>query len=327
MSYSKETILKATQILESRRNKAQSIQTARHAEVTAKVPAIAEYETKLSQTGLAVVKALGMGKADAQSYIERLAQINGEIQSLIKSALKENGYAADYLETPYFCKKCEDTGYVGGYSCECRTELLKTIAKESLASVSQSADCTFDNFILEYYPLPEDDATGVSAQKRMAEVAEYCKNYAEDFGPDSDSLYMHGATGLGKTHLSLAIANVVAENGYRVVYDTAQNILSSLEREKFSFGNSGEREKEILDCDLLIIDDLGSEFTTQFTVAAVYNIINTRLNRSKPVIISTNLTKNELEAKYTQRVMSRIIGGYVSLLFLGKDIRQLKNRF
>ncbi len=327
MSYSKETLLKATQILEGRRSKAQSIQTARHAEVLAKVPEIAEYETKLSQSGLAVVKALGMGKEDAQSYIERLAQINGEIQALIKTALLENGYPENYLETPYICKNCEDTGFVEGYVCECRTQLLKNIAKESLASVSQSADCTFDNFMLDYYPLPSDEATGVSAQKRMAEIAEYCKSYAEDFGTGSDSLYMHGATGLGKTHLSLAIANVVAENGFKVIYDSAQNILSSLEREKFSYGNSGQREKEIFDCDLLIIDDLGSEFTTQFTVAAVYNIINTRLNRSKPVIISTNLTKNELEAKYTQRVMSRIIGGYVSLLFLGKDIRQLKNRF
>lgn len=327
MSYSKDTLLKTTKILEDRRSKAQSIQATRHAEVTTKVPAIAEYETKLSQTGLAVIKALGMGREDAQNYIERLAQINGEIQALIKTALKENGYPENYLETPYTCKKCEDTGFVEGYACECRTDLLKKIAKDSLASVSQSADCTFENFMLEYYPLPADDTTGVSAQKRMAEVAEYCKNYAEDFGAHSDSLYMHGATGLGKTHLSLAIANVVAENGFKVIYDTAQNILSSLEREKFSYGNNGEREKEILDCDLLIIDDLGSEFTTQFTVAAVYNIINTRLNRSKPVIISTNLTKNELEAKYTQRVMSRIIGGYVSLLFLGKDIRQLKNRF
>lgn len=327
MSYSKDTLLKATQILENRRKKAQHIRDTRHAEVTARVPEINEYETKLSETGLAVVKALGMGKEDAQNYIERLAQINGEIQMLIKTALRENGYPENYLDIPYTCKKCEDTGFVEGYACECRTQLLKEIAKENLASVSPSANCTFDNFMLKYYPLPVDEVTGVSAQKRMAEVLEYCKCYAEDFGAGSDSLYLHGATGLGKTHLSLAIANVVAENGFKVIYDTAQNILSSLEREKFSYGNNGEREKEILDCDLLIIDDLGSEFTTQFTVAAVYNIINTRLNRSKPVIISTNLTKNELEAKYTQRVTSRIIGGYVSILFLGKDIRQIKNNF
>lgn len=326
MSYGKDTLLKVTQILEGRRSKAQRIQLARHMEVTDKIPEIAKYEAKLAETGLAVVKAFGMGK-DAQSYIDQLAEMNSTLQQIIRSTLKENGYPENYLDVPYTCKKCDDTGFSEGYVCECRVELLKSIAKENLSSVSPSANCTFDNFNLDYYPLPADEATGVSARKRMSEVLEYCKCYAEDFGPESESLYLHGATGLGKTHLSLAIANTVAENGFKVIYDSAQNILSSLEREKFSHNNNGEREKEILDCDLLIIDDLGSEFSTQFTVAAVYNIINTRLNRSKPVIISTNLTRNELEAKYTQRVTSRIIGGYVSLLFLGKDIRQLKNNF
>ncbi len=326
MSYSKETLLKATQILEGRRNKAHRIQLAHHMEVTEKIPDIAKYEAKLAETGLAVVKAFGMGK-DAQGYIERLSELNITLQTAIRSLLIENGYPSDYLDTPYTCKKCEDTGFVEGYICECRTQLLKEIAKDSLASVSQSASCTFENFNLDYYPLPADETTGVSPRKRMAEVLEYCKNYAEDFGTDSESLYLHGATGLGKTHISLAIANTVAENGYRVIYDTAQNILSSLEREKFGHNNNGEREKEILECDLLIIDDLGSEFSTQFTVAAIYNIINTRLNRSRPVIISTNLTKNAIEERYTQRVTSRIIGGYVSILFLGKDIRQIKNKF
>ncbi len=322
MSYGKETLLKATQILESRRSKAQRTQLAHHMEVTDKIPEISKYEAKLAETGLAVVKAFGMGK-DAQDYIRQLAEMNDALQKVIRATLVENGYPENYLDTPYTCKKCEDTGFVGGYACECRIQILKDIAKDSLASVSPSANCTFSNFNLDFYPL-SDPATGVSPRKRMSEIFEYCKCYAEDFGTDSESLYLHGATGLGKTHLSLAIANTVAENGFRVIYDSAQNILSSLEREKFSHNNSGEREKEILDCDLLIIDDLGSEFSTQFTVAAVYNIINTRLNRSKPVIISTNLTKNELEAKYTQRVTSRIIGGYTSLLFLGKDIRQIK---
>lgn len=325
MSYGKETLLKATQILEGRRNKAHRIQLAHHMEITEKIPEISKYEAKLAETGLAVVKAFGMGK-DAQNYISQLSELNITLQKAIRSLLIENGYPEDYLETPYFCKKCGDTGFVEGYICECRTQLLKEIAKDKLASVSQSANCTFDNFNLDYYPL-SDEATGVSPRKRMAEVLEYCKSYAEDFSTDSESLYLHGATGLGKTHLSLAIANTVAENGYRVIYDTAQNILSALEREKFSHNNTGEKEKEILDCDLLIIDDLGSEFSTQFTVSAIYNIINSRLNRSKPVIISTNLTKNAVEERYTQRVTSRIIGGYVSILFLGKDIRQIKNNF
>jgi len=326
MSYSKATLSKATQLLEIRRNKAQRTQLARHLEVTEKFPVIAEYEAQLSKTGLEAVKSIGMGK-DAKEFIEQLSHINLSLQQTIKNILVQNGYPEDYLEIPYTCKKCGDSGFCGGFVCECRKELLKELAKKELASVSASEHCRFDNFDLGYYPEPVDSNYGISPQKRMASILEYCKCYAEDFDTESESLYMHGATGLGKTHLSLAIANVVAEKGYRVIYDSAQNLLTSLEKERFSYTNNNERENEILECDLLIIDDLGSELSTQFTTAAIYNIINTRINRSKPVIISTNLTEKEIENKYTQRVTSRIIGNYVSLLFVGKDIRQIKNKF
>ena len=326
MSYSKSVIAKANSMLEKRRAKAERIQLAKHLEVTSKIPQISELEALLSQTGLEVVKAIGMGK-DADEYIKNLSEHNLAVQAKIKELLTANGYSEDYLKTPYTCSVCNDTGFNGIYFCECRKQLIKELASGELASVSKSAVCTFNSFRLDYYPSPVDPSLGLSPQKRMGDIMNYCKCYAEDFDTQSESLYMHGATGLGKTHLSLAIANEVIAKGYNVIYDTAQNIFSSLEKEKFSYSNSNEREAEILDCDLLIIDDLGSEFVTNFTTAALYNIINTRINRSKPVIISTNLTEDELEAKYTQRVTSRIIGNYVSLLFLGKDIRQLKKNF
>lgn len=322
MSYGKATLLKSSKILSERRSTAQSIQNARHAEVIAALPEIEKYEAALSASGLAVVKALGMG-ADASKYIDELSKVNLSVQQDIRKLLTASGYPADYLEVPYTCKKCEDTGFCGGYSCECRKALLKSVALARLEAVSPSKNCRFDNFDPELYPVQADPAYGVSPQSRMREVLEYCRCYADDFDKSSDSLFMHGATGLGKTHLSLAIANVVVERGFEVIYTSAQNLMSSLEKEKFGGGN-GEREKEILECDLLIIDDLGSEFSTQFTVSAVYNIINTRINLGKPVIISTNLTGEELEAKYTQRITSRIIGSYVSLLFMGRDIRQIK---
>lgn len=323
MSYSKTTLQQVTHILSERRKSAQALREQRHIEITAKIPEIEKYEAQLSASGLAVIKAMGAG-SDAAKFIEDLSKINLSIQDSIGDLLEKNGYARNYLDTPYTCSKCEDTGFCGGFCCECRKELLKKTAVEELQAVSPSKNCTFDKFSLSWYPLPVDDYLGVSPRNRMGEILEYCKCYAEDFDTSSDSLYLHGATGLGKTHLSLAIANTVAENGYSVIYDSAQNLLASLEREKFSSGNTGKREKEVLECDLLIIDDLGSEFSTQYTTATIYNIVNTRINTSKPVIISTNLTETELEAKYTQRITSRIIGNYVSILFLGKDIRQLK---
>lgn len=323
MSYSSKSLSKATQILSERRARAQKIREERHNEIIKLIPDIAKYEAQLSSSGLAVIKAFGMGN-DAQKYIDDLSRVNLTIQKAIGNLLESKGYPRDYLLTPYTCKKCEDTGFVDGYFCECRKEILKNISKEELSSVSPSRECRFDNFDLNYYPLPSDSRVGVSPRNRMNEIFNYCKAYAEDFDEESGSLYFYGATGLGKTHLSLAIANTVTEKGYNVIYDSAQNILSSLEREKFGGLSAGKREKELLDCDLLIIDDLGSEFSTQFTVAAIYNIINTRINTSKPVIISTNLNEKELEEKYTQRIASRIIGNYVSILFLGNDIRQLK---
>lgn len=325
MSYGTQTLLKTAQLLSDRRSKAESIQQARRTEVAVKVPEIEKCYAKLAASGLALAKALGMG-SDTAKYIDELSKLNLSIQDEIKNLLTAAGYPADYLETPYTCKKCEDTGFVNGYSCECRKQLLKAVAKSRLEAVSPSKSCEFGDFDLTLYPTEIDPSYGISPRRRMNEIFEYCRCYADDFGRNSDSLFMHGATGLGKTHLSLAIANVVAEKGFEVVYGSAQNLLSALEREKFGGGN-GDKEKELLECDLLIIDDLGSEFSTQFTVAAIYNIINTRINLGKPVIISTNLTGEELEAKYTQRITSRIIGSYISLLFIGNDIRQLKKYY
>lgn len=326
MSYGSAILSKATALLSESREKAQNIYYERKNKIEAEIPEIAQYEAQLSSCGLAAVKALGMG-GDAAKYIEDLSALNLRIQECIEDTLEKNGYPRDYLDIPYACKECDDTGFIGGYACKCRKALLQKLAKEELEAVSPSRSCRFDNFDLKYYPLPVDEHIGISPRKKMEEIAEYCKCYADDFDTESPSLYMHGATGLGKTHLSLAIANTVTENGYNVIYDSAQNIMSSLEREKFGGGNAGKREKEILECDLLIIDDLGSEFSTQFTVSAIYNIINTRINTSKPVIISTNLTEEELEEKYTQRITSRIIGNYVSLFFMGKDIRQLIKKY
>ncbi len=325
MSYSSKTLAKATQILAERRAVAQNIRETRHTEISEKIPDIIKYEAQLANCGLSVIKALGMGN-EAQKYIDELSKMNISIQNGIANLLEKNGYPRDYLDIPYSCKECEDTGFVNGFICKCRKTLLNKIAQNELSAVSPSENCRFDNFDLNYYPNNIDEVFGISPRKRMSEIFEYCKCYADDFDLNSSCLFFHGATGLGKTHLSLAIANTVSQKGFNVIYESAYNLFSSLEREKFGGTGAGKREKEILDCDLLIVDDLGSEFSTQFTVAALYNIINTRINTSKPVIISTNFSEREIEAKYTQRVTSRIIGNYVSILFIGKDIRQIKNR-
>ena len=159
----------------------------------------------------------------------------------------------------------------------------------------------------------------------MSNIFEFCKLYADGFSENSESLVLIGKTGLGKTHLSLSIAREAVKKGFGVVYTPAQRLVSSLELEHFSGSGSSTMKKKYSSCDLLIIDDLGAEFPTQFTTAAIGNLINERLFEKRPTIISTNLMGNELTARYTERTASRILGEYRKLYFLGEDIRFLKN--
>ncbi len=320
MSYSKANLRYADEVISKRKTDAEMIQRERQIEAIKKIPEIGAYIKELSGLTFDLVKS--MSAEDFDSRIREVADTNQKVQRKIRSLLTENGFPADYLDIPYTCRDCSDTGYVGGYVCSCRRALLNELNVRDLEAVSPAENCRFDNFNLGYYSDVPDARYGISPREKMSDVLEYCRGYAEDFSLNSDSIYMYGATGLGKTHLSLSIANTVARNGFSAVYYSAQNLLSDIEREKFS-GEKTHTEAKAMGCDLLIIDDLGTEFATQFTVSKIYNILNDRINRSKPVIISTNLDLAELEKKYTERITSRIIGNYTHLFFAGSDVRQI----
>ena len=321
MAYSKETYKKAEQELAQRRSRALAERENHHRIAVETVPEILEAEEKMSRAGLATIKAVGMGAADAKEYIQKLSEINLEAQAQRRLLLKSNGFPEDWLDVHYTCKKCEDKGFVSGIMCGCFKELLKSIEYEKLCSKLPVGNCRFDNFKLDYYP----DGAGTSPKKRMESVLNYCKAYAADFSRRSPSLLLYGKTGLGKTHLSLAIAGNAVEEGYGVIYSSAQNLFNKLEKDKFGKADANT-EEAILDCDLLIIDDLGAEFTTQFTVSALYNIVNSRELEGKPTIISTNLMLEQLTKAYGERIASRILSNYVMLYFDGSDIRQIKTR-
>ena len=312
MAYSKETYKKAEQELAQRRSRALAERENHHRIAVETVPEILEAEEKMSRAGLATIKAVGMGAADAKEYIQKLSEINLEAQAQRRLLLKSNGFPEDWLDVHYTCKKCEDKGFVSGIMCGCFKELLKSIEYEKLCSKLPVGNCRFDNFKL-------------GPKKRMESVLNYCKAYAADFSRRSPSLLLYGKTGLGKTHLSLAIAGKAVEEGYGVIYSSAQNLFNKLEKDKFGKADANT-EEAILDCDLLIIDDLGAEFTTQFTVSALYNIVNSRELEGKPTIISTNLMPEQLTKAYGERIASRILSNYVMLYFDGSDIRQIKTR-
>ena len=323
MGYRPEIYRQAVETLQQRRLNAESTAQAHRLEAEQKIPALRALDDSIAQAGLSAAKAIGM-KEDAEKYIAELAEKNLFAQQRRRELLQQAGYPEDYLSIRYDCPKCSDTGFDGGLRCGCFDTLLRELAYNELNSVVSLDSHTFDQFDLSFYSKHTDPKTGIVPFKRMQEIKQLCERYAQDFHAHSASLFLYGETGLGKTHLSLAIAGQVIRKGFGVIYGSAQNLLDQIEREHFKSENDGATQS-ILDCDLLIMDDLGAEFSTQFTVSAVYNIINTRLQTGKPVIISTNLTIKELEKRYTRRITSRIFGSYTTLAFFGTDIRQKLN--
>ena len=286
-------------------------------------PEAAEIEKQLSATAIKAARAVISG-ANSKDELLKLRQTTKNLRERLTHILKSVNLPENYLELNYRCKKCSDEGYIDGIMCDCMKKMMKKEVYNELNKMSPLELSSFENFSLDFYSDTPQPNSELTPKKRMAKILEFCKKYASQFKKNSPSLLMTGSTGLGKTHLSLAIAKEVIEKGFGVIYGSAQNIISKMEKEKFrGYQNSSdETERHYIDCDLLIIDDLGTEYLTSFSSAAIYNIVNSRIMMDKPTIISTNLSMKELEKNYSQRMVSRIIGNNIRLEFLGSDIRQ-----
>lgn len=328
MNYSKNIFKKAYAIAAERQQKANSDAQVRRAQILRDIPEIAEIERELTGISIKTARAVLSG-ADAKTELTNLKEQSLKLQNRIAFLLNTHGYREDYMEPQYYCPVCSDSTYVekNGKSlyCQCFLNLLKDCACEEINKLSPLKLSTFDTFSLDYYPY-DSNQEGVSPYARMSKILNYCVNYAHNFNENSRSILMRGATGLGKTHLSLAIANEVLSKGFYAVYVSAPSILQELEKAHF---NSNSEEEESLrdtlsDCDLLIIDDLGTEFVNQFSKAEIYNIFNNRLLKNKPTIINTNMNLRELGDTYSPRFVSRVLGSCDKLDFIGKDIRAAK---
>lgn len=324
MGYSKDIYDLAMASLSERRSAALREAQYRREIISRQLPRAIAIEKEISKAGFQTARIIVTGGVDVKEQVEKLAAHNLALQKEFAELLASAGYPADYMEPHYVCEKCKDEGFIDGIMCSCLRERMEQEACQKLNRLSAMELCSFSNFKLDYYST-EEDAMGGIPRRRMEAILRFCEDYAKHFGSFSPNILMTGATGLGKTHLSLSIAREVTAKGYGVVYGSAQNFMTQLEKEKF--GRAEEEEdstKQLLECDLLILDDLGTEFITPFVSSAIYNILNTRLMTDKSTIISTNLSISEMESKYTERIVSRIIGGYRVLKFMGKDIRQIK---
>jgi len=330
MAIDGKLLAKARILLEKRKNEKKAVVDRRLDEVYAKHPHIQKLDTQLSETmAELIIVSLGMGASgQTNRKIEDIREKNIKLQEERKKALISEGYTPDYLDEEYFCTDCNDTGYIGTQICDCLMELYKTEQKISLSSLLKLGDETFESFNLLYYsdtPAPE---AVISPRKSMELVYETCVQYASKFGPKSMNLFFNGAPGLGKTYLSACIARVVAEKGFSVVYDMAGTMFSKFEDAKFQKADNLEETrdeiKRFLECDLLIIDDLGTELITSFTISTLYEIVNTRLITAKKTIVSSNMTVDEMRSRYSEQIMSRLEGEYQVLTFYGEDIRKKK---
>lgn len=315
MPENREVMRRVTDLLMRSRTEAERTAAEHTTELHAKSARAAEIDRALAGTALRIFGAATDG-GDVNERVREIRAENEELRRERAGILASLGLPADYTTPHYACPKCSDTGYVMTTMCDCMRGMLRMESLRSCGAAARIDTETFDTFSLRYY---EDDPQALNAMKVNLARA---RDFADHFEKGKENLLLMGGTGLGKTHLSTAIARTVVEHGYGVIYETVGTVFSDFEYDQFR-ATRGEapRAEKYLTCDLLILDDLGTEFTNSFTVTCLYQIINTRLTHGLSTVVSTNLTPAELTARYDERLTSRFLGAYRVLRFLGRDVR------
>ena len=325
MPYSNEIVRKARAELASRKADHESRMNARLQEAYAKVPRIKEIDILLRKTMAAAAQAAFVKGEDAKVAMEAVKQANLQLQAE-KKALVEAHFGPGWLDETPICPKCGGSGYIGTFMCQCLQDLCRQMQEKEIALLADEGQ-HFGAFRLDYYSDRPDPKTGISPRAIMSRGFDICRDYAENFTLASGNLLFNGGTGLGKTFLSACIAREVAAKGYSVAYETASHLFSKLEKHRFHPDEETALDaKRLNECDLLIIDDLGTELPGQFVTAALYTLVNDRLLAGKPMVISTNLNIKEIRERYSHQIGSRLSGSFEQIAFVGQDIRVLKNR-
>ena len=320
MGYGKNIYEQAKREIDARRQKAEQLAQKNLDAFYAACPEAQEIKAAMARNSAQAARAVFAG-GDVRANLEKLKQNAAEYREEYDRLLSLHHFSKEAVEPQYTCKDCNDTGFLDGKLCHCFLQLERSIAYQNLSMSVPLERSRFENFSLDLY---RDDPR---AYEQMTRVLQTCQKYVETFRANSHSLLFKGGTGLGKTHLSLAIAGEVIQKGFGVIYVSAQSLAAALEKERFRHDDDVATEEQCSACDLLILDDLGTEFHSAYTDAALYSIVNTRMLSDKPTVISTNLTLQELEKTYSERFASRIAGYYAKLEFLGSDVRvELRKR-
>ena len=301
---------------------AQSASEDRKIELWGEITGLRELDRELSMTGLRIMAATMEKGADTRALIEKIKENNERLLVERAALLRAYGYPEDYTDVHYECEACGDTGYVDTKMCDCMKRALVLAGYESSGLGELIKTQSFDNFSLDWYK------NNAEVYSKMVQSFEKVKKFADNFSADNYSnMIFIGGTGLGKTHLSTAVAKSVIDRHYDVLYVTATGMMGDFEQKRFGNsaieGDAGDTDR-YYSADLLIIDDLGTEISNQFTTTCLYDVINTRIMTRKSTIISTNLVQDELRKRYWDRITSRIFGEYQPVIFVGTDIRRQK---
>ena len=312
---------------EALRSKNEALKKQRIEEVYAKLPEIKTIDEEINSKGFEIASnifKLAQKGIDPEDFIAK-KQI--EIEKLKQKKaiiLTEKGYPVNYMDIQYECEKCRDTGYIGNNKCNClKQKIINLYFKQSnLAKVLDREN--FKKFNFNYYSDVKSDTYGLSPRERITDIHARCVSFCETFGSHNLNMLFTGSPGLGKTFLCNCIALEVLRKEKSVVYNTSTSLIDTIRTIKYTDKDKAKLDY-IVNCDLLIIDDLGTENITASSQSEIFNILNERLLRKKNTIISTNLSLDELYIHYDKRIVSRIIGNFELCEFFGKDIRLIIN--
>ncbi|MBP3486801.1 MAG: ATP-binding protein [Roseburia sp.] len=292
-------------------------------EAYAQIPGLKEIDDAIASCSVAQARKLLDGDSDA---LEELKQQLDAYRSKKAALLKEHGLSSDYFKPSYTCPDCKDTGYINGERCHCfkQAAIRMIYTQSNLKEVLEKEN--FNTFSYDYYSSEDiNPATGRSSLDTIKDAVAKCHYFIDHFDDEFNNLYFYGDTGIGKTFLSNCIAKELLDRGYSVIYFTAFQLFDILGKDKFGRNeNASDAHQNIFDCDLLIIDDLGTELSNSFTSSQLFLCLNERILRRKSTIISTNLRMNQLADIYSERVLSRISSSYTVMNLFGADIRILK---
>ena len=312
----------ALRTVSARRQRAKAAAQDARAQAEAAVPELRAAEDALRACGVrcALAGARGAGRAEAAAALAEARQKRDAL-------LAASGRSPQALEPKFTCPLCQDTGVAQGKTCQCVRREMQRLRREEIEAMSSLSVTRFDTMKLDYYPNTRDPQTGRSVRQYMAELLADLQDYAAAFDLDSENLMLTGNAGLGKTHAALAVAGAALDKGFDVIYISSPDFFSRVETLHFGSDPAGEKDallETVSGADLLILDDLGTEFNSSFVISTLYSLLNDRLGRRRPTILTTNITDGTLlEKLYTEKVASRI-SAFVPYRFLGEDIRLKK---